>query len=56
MFKVNNNDTRTTSDHVFYTNIIAYCQQNRYVQAAIYIDLFILSKKKVINPLVLDVH
>ena len=26
----------------FHTNIIAYCQQNRYVQLAIYTDLFFL--------------
>ena len=30
-------------DHVFHTNIIAYCQQNRYVRLAIYTDLFTLS-------------
>ena len=27
---------------LFHTNIIAYCQQNRYVQFAIYTDLFAL--------------
>ena len=32
-------------DHVFHTNIIAYCQQNRYVRLAIYTDLFTLRKK-----------
>ena len=31
-------------NHVFLTNIIAYCQQNRYVRFAIYTDLFTLSK------------
>ena len=31
-----------TLGHVFHTNIIAYCQQNRYVQLAVYIDLFTL--------------
>ena len=30
-------------DHVFHTNIIAFCQQNWYVQSAIYTDLFTLS-------------
>ena len=25
-------------DHVFHTNIIAYCQQNQYVRFAIYTD------------------
>ena len=29
-------------DHVFYTNIIAYCQQNCYVWLATYTDLFTL--------------
>ena len=29
-------------DHVFYINIIAYCQQNRYVRLAIYTDVFTL--------------
>ena len=29
-------------DHVFHTNIIAFCQQNRYVRLAIYTDLFTL--------------
>ena len=28
--------------HIFHTNIIAYCQQNRYVRLAIYTDLFTL--------------
>ena len=27
---------------MFHTNIIAYCQQNRYVRLAIYTDLFTL--------------
>ena len=34
--------TGLTLDHVFRTNIIAYCQQNRYVRLAIYTDLFTL--------------
>ena len=29
-------------DHLFHTNIIAYCQQNRYARRAIYTDLFTL--------------
>ena len=29
-------------DHVFETNIIVYCQQNRYARLAIYKDLFTL--------------
>ena len=29
-------------DHVFHTNIIAYCQQNWYVRLAIYTDSFTL--------------
>ena len=29
-------------DHVFHTNIIAYCQQNRCVWVAKYTDLFTL--------------
>ena len=33
-------------DYVFHTNIIAYCQQSRYVRFAIYTNLFILSEKK----------
>ena len=32
-------------DHVFHTNIIAYCQQNGYIRLAIYTDLFTLRKK-----------
>ena len=32
-------------DHVFHTNIIAYCQQNRYVRLAIYTDIFTLMLK-----------
>ena len=34
-------------DHVFHTNIIAYCQQNRYVRLAICTDLFTLSVLKI---------
>ena len=26
-------------DHIFHTNVIAYCQQNWYVALAIYTDL-----------------
>ena len=37
------NLTDLTLDHVFYTNIIAYCQQNRYVRLAIYTDIFTLN-------------
>ena len=29
-------------DHVFHTNINAYCQQNRYVRFAMYTDSFTL--------------
>ena len=29
-------------DHVFHINIIAYCQQNRYVWLAMYTDLLTL--------------
>ena len=29
-------------DHVFHTNIIAYCQQNVYLRFTIYTDLFTL--------------
>ena len=32
-------------DQVFHANIIAYCQQNRYVWFAIYTDLFTLVSK-----------
>ena len=42
-FMGGNNLTDLTLDHVFHTNIIAYCQQNRYVRLAIYTDLFILN-------------
>ena len=34
-------------DHVFHSNGIAYSQQNRYVQFAIYTDLFILSEMEI---------
>ena len=37
-------------DHVFHTNIIAYCQQNRYVRLAIYTDLFTLKYCCVCRP------
>ena len=30
-------------DHIFHTNIVAYCQQNRYTPLAVYTDLFTLS-------------
>ena len=32
-------------DHFFYTNVIAYCQQNWYVRLAIYTDLLPLNKE-----------
>ena len=35
--------TDLTLDHLFHINIIAYCQQNRYVRLAIYTDLFTLT-------------
>ena len=38
------NLTDLTSNHVFHTNIIAYCQQNQYVWFAIYTDLFRLNR------------
>ena len=38
-----NNLTNLTHLIVFHTNIIAYCQQNWYVQLAIYTDLFTLN-------------
>ena len=46
-------------DHVFHTNIIAYCHQNRYVRLAIYTHLFtLMSFKRVKNVEmeVLQVH
>ena len=36
------NLTDLTLDHVFHTNIIAYCQQNQYIRLAIYTGLFTL--------------
>ena len=36
------NLTDLTLAHVFHANIIAYCQQNWYLQLAIYTDLFTL--------------
>ena len=41
-----NNLTDLTLDHVFHTNITTYCQQNWYVQFAIYTDLFTLTLKE----------
>ena len=33
-------------DHIFHTNIIAYCQQNGYLRLAILNKKFYLSKRK----------
>ena len=35
-------------DHVFHANIIAYCQQDRYVRLAIDTDLFESAKLRAI--------
>ena len=35
-------------DHVFHANIIAYCQQNRYVRLGIYTDL-LFAFDKILN-------
>ena len=34
--------TFNAPDHVFHTNVIAYCQQNRYIRLATYTDLLTL--------------
>ena len=39
-------------DHGFYASIIAYCQQNQYVQIAAYITLS--GSKKAMKQIVLD--
>ena len=42
-------------DHGFHASIIAYCQQNQYVQIAAYTTLFTLSgSKKAMKQIVLD--
>ena len=40
-----NNLTDLTLDHVFHSNIIAYCQHNRYIRLPTYADLFTLKTK-----------